>query len=193
MESNSNNKIKEKTSVHPASYIIRFLAVPFGLLLCYGAFQKVSMTNMAFSIDHWGMLITGILLVITPFIMNRFLSMVLISTGVFTVVNLLSPDFQSWMNLVLFIAITLLLFKPYPIWLRVIMQLICIGIIGVCLWCVYQDFYSGIEHFVTTGKLNNEFLANRIKIYIPGDFSYYAAVVFIIISIRQHTPAKSEG
>lgn len=193
MERNSNNKIKEKTNLKPASYIIRFLAVPFGLLLCYGAFQKVSMTNMAFSIDHWGTLITGILLVITPFIMNRFLSIILISTGVFTIVNLLNPDFQSWMNLILFIATTLLLFRPYPICLRIIIQILCLGIIGVCLWCVYQDFYKGIEHFVVTGKLTDEFLANRIKIYIPGDFSYYMSIVFIIISIRQHTPIKSKN
>lgn len=189
---NSKNKLKKKTSVYPASYFFRFLAVPFALLMCCGAIQKLSMVNMSLSIDHWGALITGIILVAAPFIMNRFLSIILIGMGVFTVVNLFQPDTQSWLNLVLFLAVTLLLFKPYKIWIRILIQFLCLGIIASCLYYVYQDFYKGIEHFVVTGKLTDSFLSNRIKTYLPGDFSYYMCIVFIVISIRQHTPVKKQ-
>lgn len=193
MELNSKSKIKENKSLFPASNFIRFLAVPFGLLLCYGACQKLSMTNMSFSIDNWGMLISGILLAAAPFLMNRFLSIILLGMGVFTVVNLLTPNAQSWINLILFISVTLLLFKPYKIWLRILIQLAIIGLIVICLWYVYQDFYKGIEHFVVTGKLTDEYLSNRIRNYLPGDFSYYMAVLFINISIRQHIPIKRKN
>lgn len=192
MEFKSESKLKRKTNLNPASYFFRFLAVPFGLLMCYGAFQKLSTVNMSLSIDHWGTLVTGIILTAAPFIMNRFLSIILIGMGTFTVVNLFHPDTQSWLNLVLFIAVTLLLFKPYKIWLRIIIQLMCLGIIASCLYYVYQEFYKGIEHFVVTGKLTDSFLSNRIKTYLPGDFSYYMCIVFIVISIRQYIPMKKQ-
>ena len=192
MDFKSEGKLKRKTNLNPASYLLRFLAIPFGLLMCYGAFQKLSTVNMSLSIDHWGNLITGIILTIAPFIMNRFLSIILIGMSTFTVVNLFQPDTQSWLNLVLFIAVTLLLFKPYKIWIRILFQLLCLGIIAACLYYVYQDFYKGIEHFIVTGKLTDDFLSNRIKTYLPGDFSDYMCITFIVISIRQYIPMKKQ-
>lgn len=193
MEPNSTQKISKKTNLYPAANFIRFFALPFTLLLCYGAYDKLATTNMSLSIDHWGTIITGILLTLSPFLMNRFMPVFLLGTGTFTVVNLLQPDTKSWLNLVLFIALTLLLFKPYKIYIRIIIQLFCIAVICGCLWYVYQEFYKGIEHFVVTGKLTDSFLSNRIKTYLPGDFSYYAAVTFFVLSIRQYIPLKQKN
>ena len=144
------------------------------------------------SLDNWGTFIAGLLIAAAPFLMNRFLSSVLLGTGVFTIVNLLQPDLQNWMNLVLFIALTVLLFQPYRLWLRVVIQVVCIGIIGFCLWCVWNEFYDGLRHFIDTGKLTDVYLNNRIKTYLPGDFSYYIAVIFMVLSIRQYALPKSQ-
>lgn len=193
MDNNSSQKISKKSNLYPTANFIRFLTVPFGILLCYGAVLKLQMTNMAMSIDHWGTLITGILLTVSPFLINRFSAVFLLGSGVFTVVNLLQPNTQSWLNLILFAALTILLFKPYPIFVRIIIQLFCIGLMAGCLWYVYQDFYKGIEHFVVTGKLTDAFLSNRIKTYLPGDFSYYMAILFTVLSVRQYVPLKSKN
>lgn len=193
MDIYSSQKSNKKTNLYPASNFIRFLAVPFGVLLCYGAIDKLITTNMSLSIDNWGTLISGILLTITPFLINRFMAVFLLGSGFFTVVNLMQPDTQSWLNLVLFVALTLLVFKPYKIYMRIIIQLFCIAVICGCLWYVYQEFYKGIEHFVVTGKLTESFLSNRIKTYIPGDFSYYSAVTFIVLSVRQYIPFNQKN
>lgn len=184
--------IKVKTNTDPAANWLRFIAVPFGLLMCWGAMKKLIEINMAMSLDNWGTLIAGILITAAPFLMNRFLSVTLLGTGVFTVVNLLQPDLQNWMNLVLFVFMTVLLFQPYRIWLRVIIQVICIGIAVFCLWCVWNEFYDGLRHFIDTGKLTDIYLKNRIKSFLPGDLSYYMAVIFMVLSIRQYSLPKSQ-
>lgn len=177
----------KKTDIYRPANFLRFLAVPFSILLCWGAIDSLLMKNMSLSFEHWGMLAAGVLLTVTPFVMNKFLTITLFGPGIFTVVMLLSPDTQSWLNLVLFVALTLLLFKPYSLPVRISIQTLCILIILGCLYYVYQDFYKGIEHFIATGKLTNTFLTNRIKTYLPGDFSFYMAVIFIVLSIRWRT------
>lgn len=193
MDYYSSQNISKKTNLYPTANFLRFFALPFALMLCYGAINKLIMTNTSLSFDHWGTLIAGVLLTLSPFLMNRFSSVFLLGTGVFTVVNLLQPSIQSWFNLLLFVVLTVLVFKPYKLFVRIIIQVLCIAIIGVCLWFLYQEFYKGIEHFVETGKINDTFLANRIKTYLPGDFSYYMAVTFIVISIRQYIPKKKNN
>lgn len=183
---------KVKTNTEPASNWLRFIAVIFGAMMCWGAVKKLIEINMAMSLDNWGMLIAGILITAAPFLMNRFLSVTLLGTGVFTVVNLLQPDLQNWMNLVLFVFMTVLLFQPYRLWLRVIIQVICIGIAAFCLWCVWNEFYDGLRHFIDTGKLTDVYLKNRIKSFLPGDFSYYMAVIFMVLSIRQYALPKTQ-
>lgn len=180
------NRANVKTNLNPPANWLRFFAVLFGALLCYGAVQKLVAVNMAYSLDHWGNFITGLLLIATPFVMNRFLPCVLFGTGLFTIVHLFQPDLQNWMNLVLFVLLTLLLFQPYRKWLRILIQLICLAVIGVCLWCVWEDFYSGLEHFIETGKLTDAYLKRRVLSYLPSDFSYYMAVTALVFSIRQY-------
>lgn len=177
-----------KNPLQPVSCWIKYLSLPFSLLMCYGAFSEIIKVNNSISIDYWGTLIAGLLLVVSPFLMNRFSSVILLGTGIFAVVNLLKPDLQSWLNLALFAALTILLMKPYRLWFRILLQLASLVIIGLCLWYVYKDFYKGIEHFVQTGKLTETYLNNRIKTYLPGDFSYYSAVIFIVLSVRFYIP-----
>ncbi len=183
-------KTKVKSNIHPPGNWLRFAAVIFGALLCWGALEKLIAVNMAMSLDHWGNFLTGLLLVVTPFVMNYFLPSVLLSTGVFTIIHLFQPNFQNWMNLVLFILLTVLLLQPHPKWLRIIIQLAVTVVIGLCLWCVWEDFYQGIEHFIDTGKLTDEYLKNRILSYLPNDFSFYMAVLVLNFSIRQYALPK---
>ena len=186
------NSTPSKNPLQPVSCWIKYLSLPFSLLMCYGAFSEIIKVNNSISIDYWGTLVAGLLLVISPFLMNRFSSVILLGTGIFAVVNLLKPDLQSWLNLALFAALTILLMKPYRLWFRILLQLAALVIIGLCLWCVYKDFYKGIEHFVQTGKLTEAYLNNRIKTYLPGDFSYYSAVIFIVLSVRFYLPSVSK-
>lgn len=189
MGSDDVNSTHSKNPMQPLSCWVKYLSLPFSLLMCYGAFSEIMKVNNTISIDYWGTLIAGLLLIISPFLMNRFSSIVLLGTGVFAVVNLLNPDFQSWLNLAFFAVLTVLFMKPHRLWFRIILQLAALGIIGVCLWYLYKDFYKGIEHFVQTGKLTEAYLNNRIKTYLPGDFSYYSAVIFIVLSVRCYLPA----
>lgn len=189
MGSDDVNSTHSKNPMQPLSCWVKYLSLPFSLLMCYGAFNEIMKVNNTISIDYWGTLIAGLLLIISPFLMNRFSSIVLLGTGVFAVVNLLNPDFQSWLNLAFFAVLTVLFMKPHRLWFRIILQLAALGIIGVCLWYLYKDFYKGIEHFVQTGKLTEAYLNNRIKTYLPGDFSYYSAVIFIVLSVRCYLPA----
>ena len=189
MGSDDVNSTHSKNPMQPLSCWVKYLSLPFSLLMCYGAFSEIMKVNNTISIDYWGTLIAGLLLIISPFLMNRFSSIVLLGTGVFAVVNLLNPDFQSWLNLAFFAVLTILFMKPHRLWFRIILQLVALGIIGVCLWYLYKDFYKGIEHFVQTGKLTEAYLNNRIKTYLPGDFSYYSAVIFIVLSVRCYLPA----
>lgn len=189
MGSDDVNSTHSKNPLQPLSCWVKYLSLPFSLLMCYGAFSEIMKVNNTISIDYWGTLIAGLLLIISPFLMNRFSSIVLLGTGVFAVVNLLNPDFQSWLNLAFFAVLTVLFMKPHRLWFRIILQLAALGIIGVCLWYLYKDFYKGIEHFVQTGKLTEAYLNNRIKTYLPGDFSYYSAVIFIVLSVRCYLPA----
>ena len=111
---------RARTSTYPPSNWIRFFAVVFGSLLTYGATIKLIEVNTALSIDHWANFLTGILIALSPFIMNKFLPIVLMGTGIFTVANLLQPDIQSWVNLGIFILLTVLLLQPYRIWFRLL-------------------------------------------------------------------------
>lgn len=188
----ANKQTKLKTHLDPATNALRFLAVPFGVLMIYGATLKLMEVNMAMSFDFWGIFIAGILITVAPFIMNKFLSAALLGAGIFTVASLLQPSFQSWMNLALFILLTILYFQPYKIWLRIIFQLLCLAAIGVCLWCVWKEFYKGLEHFIETGKLTDVYLKNRIKTFLPGDFSFYMAMVWLVVSLRQYALPKSQ-
>ncbi len=188
----TNKRTRLKTHLDPATNALRFLAVPFGALMIYGATLKLMEVNMAMSFDFWGVFIAGILVTFAPFLMNKFLSAALLGAGIFTVASLLQPSFQSWMNLVFFILLTILYFQPYKIWLRIIFQLLCMAAIGVCLWCVWQEFYKGLEHFIETGKLTDVYLKNRIKTFLPGDFSFYMAMVWLVVSIRQYALPKSQ-
>ncbi len=181
---------RARTSTYPPSNWIRFFAVVFGSLLTYGATIKLIEVNTALSIDHWANFLTGILIALSPFIMNKFLPIVLMGTGIFTVANLLQPDIQSWINLGIFILLTVLLLQPYRIWFRLLIQLLLLSAIGFCLWCVWQEFYKGLDHFIETGKLTEVYLRNRIKTYLPGDFSYYMAVSAFTLSIRQYIDAN---
>ncbi len=192
MGAEKRKKLNIKTNTDPAANWLRFLAIPFGVMLCWGSLKKLIEINTAMSIDNWGTFIAGLLIIAATFVMNRFLSAMLLGTGVFTVVNLFHPDLQNWMNLVLFILLTVLLFQPYRIWIRVIIQVMCLGVIGFCLWCVWNEFYDGLRHFIDTGKLTDAYLNNRIKTYLPGDFSYYMAVTFLVLSIRQYAVPKSK-
>ncbi|MBQ8514856.1 MAG: hypothetical protein IJ496_05605 [Ruminococcus sp.] len=176
-----------KSNLYPPANGLRFIAAVFGILLCYGSVQKLVDVNMAYSLDHWGNFVTALLLIATPFVMNRFLPIVLFGTGLYTIVHLFQPNLQNWMNLVLFVLLTLLLLQPYRKWLRILIQLACLAVIGVGLWCVWEDFYSGIEHFVETGKLTDAYLKRRIISYLPSDFSYYMAVTALVLSIRQYS------
>ncbi len=189
---NGNNKTRLKTHLDPAANWLRFLAVPFGVLMTYGATTALIKVNMALSFDMWGVFIAGLLVTLAPFIMNKFIPSALLGAGVYTVAHLLQPDFQSWMNLVFFILLTILLFQPYRKWLRAIFKLLCLGAIGVCLWCVWQEFYSGLEHFIATDKLTDAYLNNRIKTFLPGDFSFYMAMIFIVLSVRQYALSKAD-
>ncbi len=188
----TNKRTRLKTHLDPATNILRFLAVPFGALMVYGATLKLVEVNMAMSFDFWGVFIAGILVTAAPFLMNKFLSAALLGAGIFTVASLLQPNFQSWMNLVFFVLLTVLYFQPYKIWLRIIFQLLCLTVIGVCLWCVWKEFYKGLEHFIETGKLTDVYLKNRIKTFLPGDFSFYMAMVWLVVSLRQYALPKSQ-
>ncbi len=191
--SDRKTKAKIKTNLFPPANALRFLAVIFGVMLCYGALQKLMAVNMALSFDHWGNFIAGLLLILAPFVMNYFLPVVLFGTGVFTVIHLFQPNLQNWMNLVLFVLLTLLLMQPYCKWLRVLIQLAILSVIGICLWCVWKEFYSGLEHFIATGKLTDAYLRNRVRTYLPHDFSYYMAVIFLSLSIRQYALPNPKG
>lgn len=55
---------------------------------------------------------------------------------------------------------------------------------------MWQEFYKGLDHFIETGKLTEVYLRNRIKTFLPGDFSYYMAVTAFTLSIRQYVDAN---
>ncbi len=189
----SSEKTKIKTNLHPPANWIRFIAVIFGALLCYGALQKLTAVNMALSLDHWGNFMTGLLLIVTPFVMNYFLPSVLLSTGVYTVIHLFHSNLQNWMNLVLFVLLTVLLMQPYPKWLRTVLKLAILVVTGICLACVWSDFYQGLAHFIEAGKLTDEYLKNRLMVYLPNDFSFYMAVLALAFSIRQYMLPKEKN
>lgn len=179
-------KAKVKTNLNPPSNWLRYGAVIFGALLCYGALSNLVEVNMALSLDYWGNFLAGLLIMAAPFVMNYFLTSVLLGTGVFTVVHLFQPNLQNWMNLVIFVLLTILLVQPHRKWIRVLIQLGILAVIGVCLWCVWQEFYRGLEHFIETGKLTDSYLKKRVMTYLPHDFSFYMAVMFLTLSIRQY-------
>ena len=185
-------KARVKTNLNPPSNWLRYGAVIFGALLCYGALTKLVEVNMALSLDHWGNFIAGLLIMATPFVMNYFLTSVLLGTGIFTIVHLFQPNLQNWMNLVIFILLTIMLVQPHRKWRRILIQLAILGVVGVCLWCVWEEFYRGLEHFIETGKLTDDCFKKRLLTYLPHDFSFYMSVIFLTLSIRQYAlPRKN--
>jgi uncharacterized membrane protein len=180
---------KEKSNRTSIANALRFGAIAFGGLLCYGALQKLLEVNLALSIEHWGDFLTGLLLIVTPFVMQYFPSSVLLTAGIYSVVHLLHPNTQHWLNLVLFLLFTVLLLYPQHKGVRIVTKLLVVGVIAVCFWYIWQDFYRGIAHFVETGKATNDMIRNRIITYLPQDFSFYMAVLCLSLSIRKRTHA----
>ena len=71
MGAEKRKKLNIKTNTDPAANWLRFLAIPFGVMLCWGSLKKLIEINTAMSIDNWGTFIAGLLIIAATFVMNR--------------------------------------------------------------------------------------------------------------------------